>query len=436
MAKISIVTPAFIDTQDKLTWLRESLLSLQSQTFRDWESIVIDDCSPINLDGLKAEFTGRYHWTRTSQQSGPSLVRNLAVSLSQSDAILPLDADDLLAGDDTLELMYNAWQIDSKRVVYGDIQRLEAGQRGRVFNLGEYTFQNSLKFDGIMPVTAMHSKEAHIKAGGWKAELSTGLEDVEYWIACGKAGFCGHRIQATTLLYRKHESSRSFNLRHVNRLEGEMRNKILELHRDVYEGRYPMGCCGGGGSAYTPPQSFGNGQAQSNISTPLTEFPEQLKQWAQYLGQREGSWGVVGEFTGIHYMIDGPGHKFEVHLNDLPKFRRSGRGRDFAVGVAAPIKLVPVEIPAPAENGRYSPPSPPLPTIVNESPQPVVSENGDSTYDLSGLDLGEKLQQMLESEAWTIEKLSTAEVDDLVGYPNIGKIVAARIIEKAAEYIK
>lgn len=460
MPKISILTPAYIDTQDKLTWLREMLHSLKSQRFTDWEALIIDDASPLPLDGLKTEFSDqpRFRFLRSTQNSGPSLARNTAAALAESEALLPIDADDLLSGEDVLSALYAAWEADPRRVVYGDLQRLESGQKGTIFNLPEYTFQRSLDFNGIMPVTALHSREAHIKAGGWKADLSYGLEDVEYWIAAGKAGFCGHRVRGVTLLYRKHQDSRSYHLRMVNRRETEMRNKILDLHRDVYEGRYPMGCCGGGGSSYTPPQNNGgSAQAQMNISTPLSDFRDNEKQWVQYQGQREGSFSVVGDYTGIHYAIQQPGHKFEVHVNDLPKFRRSGRGQDFAVGVPAPVEAAPVlvEIPPPPENGRYQAPEPALAQIerldeigarsrgIEPGPGPVLQQvaeaagNGQAaqTYDLAGLELGEKIQTMLESESWTIEKLATADLEELRAYPGIGPKIAGQIIQKAKELV-
>lgn len=464
MPKISILTPAFIDTSDKYTWLWEMLLSLHSQHFTDWEAIIIDDCSPLSLDPLKAELdTNKFRWLRTSTNSGPSSTRNTAAALALSDALLPVDADDLLASEDTLGIMYRAWEIDKTKIIYGDIQRLVDGEKNRIINLSEYTFQNSLKFDGIMPVTAMHSKEAHTKAGGWKLDMGAGLEDVEYWIACGKAGFCGQRIPVTTLLYRKHNQSRSYNLRHVNRQEETMRMKLLDIHRDVYEGRLPMGCCGGGGSSYVPPQSISNGGIQ-NISTPLTDFPDGQKQWVQYLGQRDAGWQVVGDFTGIHYSIDSPGHKFEVHINDLPKFRRSGKGYDFAVGVPAPVEMIAVVIPMPVENGRYQAPEPQLAQIerldtvgamargitfgldssVNAlleqtkdvaEVMKVQANGGQSTYDLSGLDLGEKVQQMLEAESWTVEKLAQAEPEELKAYPGVGPKIANQIVQRAKEYL-
>lgn len=94
-----------------------------------------------------------------------------------------------------------------------------------------------------------------------------------------------------------------------------------------------MGCCGGG-RPYVPPDTF----TQANVSAPSTldKYSSQDKVWVEYTGQRQGSFGMVGRFTNISYVVNGPGHKIEVHVNDLPQFRRSGRGLDFSVGVQAP----------------------------------------------------------------------------------------------------
>ncbi|MGH7273887.1 MAG: glycosyltransferase family 2 protein, partial [Nitrospiria bacterium] len=255
MPKLSIITPAFIDSQDRLNWFGETLDSVLTQGFTDWESIIIDDCSPTDLAGLKREFSDpRFRWFRTSQNSGPALCRNTAAALAESGALLPIDADDILADENALAVLYDAWQSDKFRIVYGDLQRLENGERGKIYNLPEYTFNKALDTNGIMPVTALHSVECHVKAGGWKPELNYGLEDVEYWIAAGKAGFCGQKTHGVVLLYRRHETSRHARLK-TERHETEMRNKIVDMHRDVYEGRFPMGCCGGGGSSYVPPSN-------------------------------------------------------------------------------------------------------------------------------------------------------------------------------------
>jgi glycosyltransferase involved in cell wall biosynthesis len=178
MTQISIITPAYIDTPEKGDWLKETIQSVQEQDFTDWEMIVVDDASPLALD---IPDDPRVRVVRAAQQSKPSLCRNTAAALARSECLLPLDADDRLAAG-ALRAMYELWDADRKRVVYGDMQRLEPQD-----------------VRGTIPVTAMHSKEAHMRAGGWKEEFDAGLEDVEYWISCGLAGFCGYHIDLVTL---------------------------------------------------------------------------------------------------------------------------------------------------------------------------------------------------------------------------------------------
>lgn len=352
---ISILTPAYIDSLDKLDWLNEQIKSVLAQSFQDWELIIIDDASPLEI---KFETTDRrVRLLRTSTRYGPSLCRNTAAGLARFDCLLPLDADDLLASPTTLMNMHTVWRRDPSKIIYGDLQRYEVSngrwEGAKLFALPEYSFQKVMDLNGIIPVTAMHSFDCHVKAGGWKGELEAGLEDVEYWIAAGKAGFCGQHINEPTLLYRKHDYSRHSLLRQQNKREVEMRNIIRTLHQDVYEGRYPMGCCGGGGSkAFIP--SDNNNMNMAALPSTLDQYANSEKVWVEYSGQREGSFGLVGQFTNITYTINGVGHKLEVHVNDLPKFRRSGRGLDFVVGVAAPNGTHQAEIKQPETEPGYN----------------------------------------------------------------------------------
>lgn len=350
---ISIITPAYIDTIEKLEWLNEMLASVRTQTLAEWEVIIMDDASPmpINLH----DYDPRVRTLRMVNRSGPALCRNTAVALARYQAILPIDADDVLPSPDILNKLYQAWLEDKTKIIYGDLQRLEVFEgewkRGRVHELPEYKFTrpdfgiNGTVLDpaGTIPVSGLHSIETHHKAGGWKAELDAGLEDVEYWVAAGKAGCCGKHISEIVLLYRRHDESRSSLLRR-NKQETNMRNRIRQMHQDVYEGRYPMGCCGGG-AAYVPPETYN----QASVSAPLTldKYPASEKVWVEYTGQRQGSFGVVGQFTNYPYTVDGPSHKIEVHVNDLPKFRHSGRGVDFRIGVPAPNGYAPPVVTGP-----------------------------------------------------------------------------------------
>lgn len=370
MPKISIITPAYIDTNAKLQWLAEMVETVKKQSFTDWELIIVDDASPIN-PVYENRSDDRIRLFRLGSRSGPSLARNTGVAVCEADALLPLDADDLLPTDDVLTKLYEEWAKDKTKTVYGDLQFLNGMngnefQPGRVIKLPEYTFQAALDPRALMPVTVLHSVDCHYKAGGWKPELDKGLEDVEYWIAAAKAGFCGKHINLTTLLYRRHRTSRHSTLRASYENEIAMRNKIMEIHKDAYEGNCTeasMGCgCGGGGGRTTfqaPKQQNAGNNGSAARMTALDQVGNDQKVGVEYIGRREGTFTVVGAYTGITYTIDGVGSKFPAHVNDLPKFKLSGRGQDFRVGVTLDNASVPT---APAQEvpraNEYKPNAP------------------------------------------------------------------------------
>ncbi len=432
MPQVSVITPVYADTLPKVDWLKEALESVRSQTLSDFEVIVVDDCSPHPVASLRDWFDERFRWFRTTEQRGPAMARNTAVALARAEAVLPLDADDLLADERSLEILHDAWKEKRDRVVYGDLQRYEADgsggfRRARVVKLAEYEFRLSLNLNGLLPVTAMHSKECHAGAGGWKPDLDSGMEDVEYWIAAGKAGFCGRHVQAITLLYRWHEKSRSYFVRHVLQREGEMRTRIREMHKDVYEGRFPMGCCGSGGSSRASPGRSRSESQAARAPTTLNEYSSAEKVWVQYRGKRKATFGVLGQYTDIVYQVRGPGHKLEVHVNDLSRFKRSGRGKDFAVGVQAPEEARP-EPEAPPEAVPYVAPQPELAEI--ERLDRIAA--GEPAPSLDALDLG-NVRAALESDGWTVEKLAAAGLDELMKYKGVGPVTAAKIVNRAKE---
>ena len=120
-----------------------------------------------------------------------------------------------------------------------------------------------------------------------------------------------------------------------------------------------MGCCGGGSKGKP---DLGQVNTTPRAST-LDGVSDDEKVWIQYNGPREASFGVKGNFTGTIYRINGPGHKLQVHVQGLRLFKRSGRGRDFAIGIAAP-----------SDNGDK--PKVPEPTVTEvnfQGPEPEVT---------------------------------------------------------------
>lgn len=496
MSKISIITPIYCDISQKVDWLDEMIQSIQNQTLTDWEIILINDKSPLSLDPVKMKYAtdSRLRWFENAGNFGPAMTRNTAVALAENKCILPVDADDMLVDKEALEYMYDAWIMDTTKTVYGDVQVYKPNtsglyERSKVHQLASYSFEGVMNLQfGIMPVTTMHSKKAHYAAGGWKADLEYGREDLEYWIACGKAGYCGQNINRATLLYRKHEESRDYKLKFENNQLETMQQKIKAMHSDIYRGDYPMACCGKEQSTNVAPTSDPvviSQQAQSNVRivSPLEGYNESDLEWVAYRGPKMGSSGSILTRGPVNapneYPILGNGHVFQIHkahrklfeerqhlgyVMNEPDPRKQSEPEPAEMSVVKPEPQV-IEVPKPKMSTivRLDPLAAqtrevdiqeivrenfepiakaakkmfePLEVIIEPNPaqsysdtmsNPVIKEK----YPLSSLDLSETLTERLNKANWTVEDLAKATPQKLSSLPGIGIKRANAIIAKA-----
>jgi teichuronic acid biosynthesis glycosyltransferase TuaG len=477
MPKISIITPVYCDTSHKVDWLDEMIQSVQGQTLTDWEMILINDKSPLPLDPVKMRHAGdgRLRWFENAKNFGPAMTRNTAVLLAEAECILPLDSDDMLANEETLETMYDAWIMDETKTVYGDVQLYKRAvngfERSKTHQLAHYSFEGAMNLQfGIMPVTTMHSKEAHYAAGGWKPELAHGREDLEYWISCGKAGFCGLKISYTTLLYRKHEQSRDFRLIfELNELSA-MQQKIKAMHSDVYNGRFPMACCGKGATSATPANdpAIISQQAMSKevrIVTALDGYDEKDLEWVAYRGPKQGRSGSIlargPRNTPSEYPVLGTGHVFQIH-KDHRKLFEDRQKLGFEMNQPDPrVQPEPEVLTPPVEQvvaEVIEVPKPELSTVVSldsvaaetreAEVQPAQNSNVDEmitkfkaldwqlSSNIDELKLGAKVTETLRGASYTVEKLAVATSQELATLPGIGIKTANKIIAKAVEFLE
>jgi glycosyltransferase involved in cell wall biosynthesis len=93
---VSIVTP----TKNRSSLLRETILSVVSQTYTNWEMLIIDDFSTDNTIEMLKEFSGENRFTyykRKGEISGAQTCRNEGIDLAKGEYIILLDSDDLLS---------------------------------------------------------------------------------------------------------------------------------------------------------------------------------------------------------------------------------------------------------------------------------------------------------------------------------------------------
>ena len=332
MPKVSIIMPARIRNADESTWMTEAVDSVLKQTVTDWELVIVDDRSetwPIIPDDKRIRVYGNVDKV-DGQVTGISATRNRAAALAESDLLLPLDADDQLAPD-ALEKFLGAWQ--GTGFVYSSMMMFGLDWT-RQYSAPEYSFSALLK-DPFCIVGCLHKKSDWAKVGGWKTALDSGFEDWEYWIALGELGVCGTPLSDVCYWYRRTANGRLTHLLRNRADYSRAYNNLRELHKDAYNGRFPMGCCGGGvRAASKAAEAMRNRMGMANYTPPANVV------LVQYTGGKAGSFGVLGRRSGIRYTVNGIGKLVTqpdgtpgVDIQDLPFFRSLGRGADFAVYV-------------------------------------------------------------------------------------------------------
>ncbi len=91
---VSIITPSY----NCAAMITETLLSVQFQTFTNWEHIIIDDASDDNSQAIldaHCQLEPRARWIGLSQNQGAAVARNAGIEAARGRYIAFLDSDDL-----------------------------------------------------------------------------------------------------------------------------------------------------------------------------------------------------------------------------------------------------------------------------------------------------------------------------------------------------
>lgn len=93
MPKVSIVVPVY----NAEKYIKTTVDSILSQTFSDWELLLIDDCSKDNTPIVCRELTQRDRriiYLRQTENRGPARVRNIGLDQAKGEYLAFVDSDD------------------------------------------------------------------------------------------------------------------------------------------------------------------------------------------------------------------------------------------------------------------------------------------------------------------------------------------------------
>ena len=89
---VSIIMPSW-NTEN---YIAESIQSVIDQTYKNWELIIVDDCSTDNTDEVVRAFNDqRIKYLKNEKNSGAALTRNRALKEARGEWIAFLDSDEL-----------------------------------------------------------------------------------------------------------------------------------------------------------------------------------------------------------------------------------------------------------------------------------------------------------------------------------------------------
>ncbi len=205
---VSIVVPAY----NAARYLKQTLESILSQTYRNFEIIVVDDGSTDDTPCIAQQFGNAIRYIRQPNR-GLSAARNTAIKNARAEVIALLDSDDLWEPQ-FLERMIHLLNIHPEAAgVYCGFQYINS--KGEVVGkpslkiVPPESFHSTMVNDGnwLAPCAVIFRRQLAEKVGLFDESLHA-VEDWDLWIRMSEcAPFVG--LQEALVKYRRHENNMS-----------------------------------------------------------------------------------------------------------------------------------------------------------------------------------------------------------------------------------
>lgn len=213
---VSIVIPCF----NAACYLEETLQSVWTQTFKDYEVIAVDDGSTDGTARLLQAHKSRLRVISTPSNRGASAARNLGTQAARGRYIQYLDADDLLMPE-TLAQRLETLERTGADVAHCPWQFLNETRDGRFFparvssgRLSDFPqpIEISLLNDFWFPPAAALVRRSAVEGLEWPESLAV-LEDVRFWSLLAARGARFEFVPETGAMYRRPRRHRTLSNR-------------------------------------------------------------------------------------------------------------------------------------------------------------------------------------------------------------------------------
>ena len=205
-------------------YLRASIESILSQTFKDIEIIIVDDCGKNDLDSITEEYKDkRIRVIKNNKNIGLVESLNKAIAASKADILARMDTDDI-ADENRLEEQYNFMINHEEYSVVGTLANefSKNNTTGVLGKPGEKTAKSLAYGDSIIHPSVMMRKKDIQSVGGYKNYKRA--EDLSLWFELVMKGFRLFVIDRVLLNYRVNEED--YSKRKLKTRGGEIKARL------------------------------------------------------------------------------------------------------------------------------------------------------------------------------------------------------------------
>ena len=206
---VSIIMPAYRSAG----YIAESIVSVQQQTYQDWELLITDDCSPDNVGEVVRGFADsdpRVRYFRLERNSGPAIARNNSVARASGRFIAFLDSDDCWMPE---KLARQIEFMEQRKIGFSFTEYQRMRPDGSLYpfvnSCPDQVFYRDILLDTcISTLTVMLDRKL---VGDFSLTPGWGYDDYVLWLDILRRGGAAHCLQENLARYRVMEQSVSSN---------------------------------------------------------------------------------------------------------------------------------------------------------------------------------------------------------------------------------
>lgn len=198
--KVSIILP----TYNGLKYIRESIDSCLNQTYKNFELIIVDDCSKDNTqDIIKSYQDARIRYIRNEKNQRLPRALNTGFENATGE-YLTWTSDDNLYMPNAIEEMVKSLEANQYDFVYADIY-LFKDDNIKNAELEKLPQAKTIKSNNCIRACFMYTRKVLDEVGGYDPDMEL-IEDYDYWMRVSRH-FYMHHIEKPLYYYRLHGQS-------------------------------------------------------------------------------------------------------------------------------------------------------------------------------------------------------------------------------------